>query len=1004
MAKFCARVRKQPDLPAVSIKDIYQNPTISALAAALAPAEEATAQVQVQERLAGVLAGVLGIEQVAVGDDFFQDLGADSLVMAKFCARVRKQPDLPPVSIKDVYQHPTISGLATALAPPPAAEPAANKLVEAGLAAVLAEVLEVDSVAPDSHVFDDLGADSMVLARFCARVRKREGLPAVSIKDVYQHPTIGALAAALASPAAAVVPAPVATPTAEAGEEPVEAPRPRPASAAQHVLCGVLQTLVFVLYCLGAASVAIAGYDWISDGGGLVQDYLRAVVVAGGAFLGMSVLPVLVKWLLIGRWKAEEFPVWTMRYVRFWIVKTLVQKNPAMLICTGTPLYTLYLRALGADIGRGVAIFAKQVPVCTDLLTIGAGTVLRKDVLLSCYRAHDGLIQTGRVTLGADVVIGEGAVIDIRTSMADGAQLGHRSSLQEGQAVPAGQRWHGSPAERTDVDYTLVPPARVSTRRRVVYSTLVVLNLLLVSLPILTGGTSLLVVAMPGLEEVLQVGPATLTQSSFYLSVAAASALLFFGGIVVTFLAVVTVPRVMHLFITPGKVYPLYGLHYSMHRGVSRLTNAKFLAVVLGNSSWIVHYLKCLGYDLQRVVQTGSNFGMVVKHEDPYLTTIGSGTVIADGLSVMNGDHSSTSFRVTRTEIGADNFLGNAIHYPAQGRTGDNCLLATKVMVPIDGPVREGVGLLGSPPFEIPRSVERDSALGAHLRDPAELARRLRAKNRHNAATIALFLFVRWVNFFVLTLVSYTALQATERYGSWPLAMALVVDVVLATAIGVLAERAVTGFRRLTPQQCSIYDPYFWYHERFWKMTSQPAFFNGTPLKPLAWRLAGVRIGRRVFDDGAGMPERTMVTIGDDCTLNAGSAIQCHSQEDAGFKSDRIVIGSGVTLGVGSWVHYGVTMGDGSELAPDAFLMKGSEVSPGARWGGNPAVELTPAPAALPAPDPRPDTRDEPTTQSEEDLMDLFQGDSTPGASLPVPLPRRSGQHRAHQRHLAGSR
>ena len=83
--------------------------------------------------------------------------------------------------------------------------------------------------------------------------------------------------------------------------------------------------------------------------------------------------------------------------------------------------------------------------------------------------------------------------------------------------------------------------------------------------------------------------------------------------------------------------------------------------------------------------------------------------MVADGLSIINADFSSTSFRVSRASIGAHNFLGNNIAYPAQGRTGDNCLLATKVMVPIDGQVREGVGLLGSPSFEIPRSVERDS-------------------------------------------------------------------------------------------------------------------------------------------------------------------------------------------------------------------------------------------------------------------------------------------------------
>ena len=47
-------------------------------------------------------------------------------------------------------------------------------------------------------MFDDLGADSMLMARFCARVRKRADLPSVSMKDVYAHPTLASLAAAVA--------------------------------------------------------------------------------------------------------------------------------------------------------------------------------------------------------------------------------------------------------------------------------------------------------------------------------------------------------------------------------------------------------------------------------------------------------------------------------------------------------------------------------------------------------------------------------------------------------------------------------------------------------------------------------------------------------------------------------------------------------------------------------------------------------------------------------------
>jgi len=75
---------------------------------------------------------------------------------------------------------------------------------------------------------------------------------------------------------------------------------------------------------------------------------------------------------------------------------------------------------------------------------------------------------------------------------------------------------------------------------------------------------------------------------------------------------------------------------------------------------------------------------------------------------------------------------------------------------------------------------------------------------------------------------------------------------------------------------------------------------NGTPFKSPVWRLAGVRIGRRVFDDGCAIPERTLVTIGDHCTLNAGSVIQCHSMEDGIFKSDRTVLEDGCTLGTGA--------------------------------------------------------------------------------------------------------
>jgi len=117
------------------------------------------------------------------------------------------------------------------------------------------------------------------------------------------------------------------------------------------------------------------------------------------------------------------------------------------------------------------------------------------------------------------------------------------------------------------------------------------------------------------------------------------------------------------------------------------------------------------------------------------------------------------------------------------------------------------------------------------------------------------------------------------------------------------------------------------------------ALFNGTPMKIVVWRLLGVRMGRRVFDDGCAIPEKTLVHVGDDAALNATSVLQAHSLEDGAFKSDHIVIGPGVTIGPRGFVHYGVTVHEGAMLDADVFLMKGQEVPAYTRWRGNPAAE-----------------------------------------------------------------
>ncbi len=65
--------------------------------------------------------------------------------------------------------------------------------------------------------------------------------------------------------------------------------------------------------------------------------------------------------------------------------------------------------------------------------------------------------------------------------------------------------------------------------------------------------------------------------------------------------------------------------------------------------------------------------------------------------------------------------------------------------------------------------------------------------------------------------------------------------------------------------------------------------------------------------------------------------IQPHSLEEAVFKSDRVKIGTGCTLGVACNLHYGVTMGDYVVIEPNSFVMKGEILDEDTTWRGNPA-------------------------------------------------------------------
>ena len=799
---------------------------------------------------------------------------------------------------------------------------------ETSVAEVLATVLTLENVSVADHFFHDLGGDSLKMTEFVFALGERQPQAGVSIRDVYLNPTIEKLAAVVEA----------RRPSAHTASQlrPVKAAVV--ASRLQHVVCGTLQLFHYSVVATFWTVVGLELYRWEAAATGAWDSYIRLVIGAAALLTASIVLPVSAKWIIVGRCREERIPLWSLAYVRFWIVRQLIQSCPLVLF-RGQPVYNWYLRLLGADIGTGASINTRFPPACPDLLSVGAGAVLAKDSLTQTYRAERGEIVTGRVNVGRFAYVGEGSVLDIDVAIGERGQLAHASSLQTGQSIPDGGRAWGSPAIQVEDSFAPVAEQPASSWRPAIYTVVVFASLLLGVVPLIEA------LGFAANQAVAPFVPTlnTLTASQVGLVVLGLSFVIYVSGILLGLAIVGLIPRALVPFLRPGKVYPLYGVHYAIACLTSWLSNSYAYNAMFGDSSLIVYYLRWIGLDLGVIRQTGSNFGSHQRHDIPTLCRVGSGTMVSDGLSMINIRQSSTAFVLKTAAIGDGSFLGNHVIYLADARLGPNTLIATKAMVPVSGPVVSDQGILGSPPFEIPRQVVASQAFDplAPTRDRAD---RLTAKNHHNAITLVYFLVLIWGATLMSagsTVALYQAYRDYDILGAWVVSL---VSIVLLPAYLVVIEVWGPGRMTLKPKICTIHDLHFFRVERYWKMGETPLkfLFKGTPFRPWIYRLLGVRMGHMVLDDGCAITEKGLVEIGDHCCLNETTSLQSHSLEDGLFKSDVIRLADRCTLGPGSFVNYGVAIAADATVLADSFVMKGSVVGHGQTWSGNPARAAAP--------------------------------------------------------------
>ncbi|MGW0181323.1 Pls/PosA family non-ribosomal peptide synthetase [Nocardia sp. NPDC003345] len=156
---------------------------------------------------------------------------------------------------------------------------------------------------------------------------------------------------------------------------------------------------------------------------------------------------VTAKWVLIGRIRAEEHPLWSSFVWRNEVSDAFVETVAAPWFAraaTGTPVLNLWLRALGAKIGRGVWCESYWLPEA-DLVTLGDGATVERGCVVQTHLFHDRIMAMDTVVLEDGATLGPHCVALPAATIGAGATVGPASLVMRGDTVPPSTRWWGNP-------------------------------------------------------------------------------------------------------------------------------------------------------------------------------------------------------------------------------------------------------------------------------------------------------------------------------------------------------------------------------------------------------------------------------------------------------------------------------------------------------------------------------------------------------------------------------
>lgn len=800
--------------------------------------------------------------------------------------------------------------------------------IEAILLAAAQTVFTGQTLPFDADFFTDLGGHSLLAARFISAVRKHPGLEGMTLQDVYGARTLRAMAAKLEHRHAS-------------------APQERkdlsftPPPLLRRFLCGCAQAIAlpFVLALMTAQWLGIfVSYMLLTEeGSSLLVEFISLVAI----YMVINAVTVFIaiagKWLILGRTKPGRYPLWGAYYFRWWLVQRLNGLSH-MKWFQSTPVMRLYLRALGANIGKD-AVIAEIESGAIDLLTIGANVSIGGKVVLANAEVIGNELVIGTIEIGDDAYVGTSCVVGRDAVIGEGTELADLTSLADETHTGAWEKWDGSPAKKIGmVDRAHLPAltdAPPSRRRAQLFAYIVAL---LVLPPVS------LIPIFPGFYLFDKIDDLISRHFDvsylYYLPALAWPAAMVM--VMVTVLLIAAVRWIILPSVKPG-AYSVYSWFYTRKWVVALATEVTLETLSsLYATVYMRNWYRLMGAKIGKDAEISSN--LAGRYD---LTEIGEKCFIADEVTLGDEDIRRGTMTLAPVRTAARVFVGNDGVVPPGASIPEGVLIGIKSKPPENDAMKTGDTWFGSPPIHLPTRQKVDGIGANWTFEPSRMRRLGRAVFEAFNLSLPSMLFITCGTLAVE--VFTPSILARDYLTFLPLFLAASVLIPLAMTLIVAGIKwALMG--RYVPTMRPMWS---WWSMRteavavmYWGLAGKVLLdhLRGTPFLPWILRVFGTKTGKGVYMDTTDITEFDCVIVGDYCTLNSRSALQTHLYEDRVMKVGRVHLGQGVMVGALSTVLYDTHIGDYVRLSPLTVVMKGEALPAHTEWAGAPAV-----PAEAPA-------------------------------------------------------